>query len=128
MGNSDIGKLSVVICAYTTDRWADLIRSVDAAERELTDDDELIVVIDHNDELFDLATFIGVSRPGVPLTPEDISHLPADKVTLLEVPAMAISSTDCRQRVSDGEPVWYLVPDGVVQYINKYELYTDDRE
>ena len=32
MGNSDIGKLSVVICAYTTDRWADLIRSVDAAE------------------------------------------------------------------------------------------------
>ena len=39
MGNSDIGKLSVVICAYTTDRWADLIRSVDAAERELTDDD-----------------------------------------------------------------------------------------
>jgi nicotinate-nucleotide adenylyltransferase len=37
---------------------------------------------------------------------------------------MAISSTDCRQRVADGEPVWYLVPDGVVQYINKYCLYT----
>jgi nicotinate-nucleotide adenylyltransferase len=36
---------------------------------------------------------------------------------------MAISSTDCRERVADGEPVWYLVPDGVVQYINKHHLY-----
>jgi nicotinate-nucleotide adenylyltransferase len=42
------------------------------------------------------------------------------------VPAMAISSTDCRARVADGEPVWYLVPDGVVQYINKYHLYAAD--
>ena len=49
----------------------------------------------------------------------------ADKVTLLEVPAMAISSTDCRQRVRSGKPVWYLVPDGVVQYIGKYDLYRD---
>ena len=38
---------------------------------------------------------------------------------------MAISSTDCRERVGAGEPVWYLVPDGVVQYINKYALYLD---
>ncbi len=37
---------------------------------------------------------------------------------------MAISSTDCRTRVAAGAPVWYLVPDGVVQYINKYALYT----
>jgi nicotinate-nucleotide adenylyltransferase len=41
----------------------------------------------------------------------------------MEVPAMAISSTDCRARVEGGQPVWYLVPDGVVQYINKYRLY-----
>ena len=44
-------------------------------------------------------------------------------MTLIEVPAMAISSTDCRTRVKRGVPVWYLVPDGVVQYINKYKLY-----
>ena len=36
---------------------------------------------------------------------------------------MAISSTDCRTRVAEGNPVWYLVPDGVVQYIAKYGLY-----
>jgi nicotinate-nucleotide adenylyltransferase len=44
-------------------------------------------------------------------------------VSLHEVPAMAISSTDCRQRVRAGEPVWYLLPDGVVQFIGKYGLY-----
>lgn len=72
------------------------------------------------DELWSLAHFIGVTRPGHPLTD---TGLPADGVSLLEVPAMAISSTDCRDRVHAGEPVWYLVPDGVVQYIGKYGLY-----
>ncbi len=36
---------------------------------------------------------------------------------------MAISSSDCRARVRSGKPVWYLVPDGVVQYISKDRLY-----
>lgn len=79
------------------------------------------------DELFDLAQFIGVSRPGVPLAQHDIEHLPADKVTLIEVPALAISSTDCRERVSEGMPIWYLVPDGIVQYIAKRGLYREDK-
>jgi nicotinate-nucleotide adenylyltransferase len=51
------------------------------------------------------------------------THLPADSVTLVDVPAMAISSSDCRARVSQAQPVWYLVPDGVVQYIAKHRLY-----
>ena len=75
------------------------------------------------DELFDLAEFIGVSRPGIPMDEGDISHLPSDRVTLLEVPAMAISSTDCRERVRRRDPIWYLVPDGIVQYIHKRGLY-----
>ncbi len=75
------------------------------------------------DELFDLAHFVGVSRPGVPLGESDITHLPADKVTLLEVPALSISSTNCRERVAQGLPLWYLVPDGIVQYIAKRGLY-----
>ena len=72
------------------------------------------------DELFSLAHFIGVTRPGHTLSG---AGLPEDRVSLLEVPAMAISSTDCRERVSRGEPVWYLVPDGVVQYVAKHRLY-----
>jgi nicotinate-nucleotide adenylyltransferase len=50
-------------------------------------------------------------------------HLPDGAVSRVEVPAMAISSTDCRTRVAEGRPVWYLVPDGVVQYISKRNLY-----
>lgn len=72
------------------------------------------------DELWELAHFIGVTRPGHLLS--DIG-LPVDRVTLQEIPAMAISSTNCRARVLEGAPVWYLVPDGVAQYIAKHGLY-----
>jgi nicotinate-nucleotide adenylyltransferase len=72
------------------------------------------------DKVFALAHFVGVTRPGFVLSDD---HLPADTVSLIQVPAMAISSTDCRSRVAAGLPVWYLVPDGVVQYIAKRNLY-----
>jgi len=72
------------------------------------------------DELWELAHFIGVTRPGHVLSD---TGLPVDRVTLQEIPAMAISSTNCRSRVLEGAPVWYLVPDGVAQYIAKHGLY-----
>ena len=72
------------------------------------------------EELFSLAHFIGVTRPGHTLADPG---LPAGGVSLVEVPALAISSTDCRARVAKGDPVWYLVPDGVVRYIDKRQLY-----
>ena len=72
------------------------------------------------DDCFDLAHFVGCTRPGHELS---LGTLPPDRVTLVEVPALAISSTDCRARVAAGEPIWYLVPDGVVQYISKHHLY-----
>jgi nicotinate-nucleotide adenylyltransferase len=76
------------------------------------------------DELFALAHFVGCTRPGHRLSGQG---LPEDKVSLVEIPALAISSTECRARVAAGEPVWYLVPDGVVQYIAKRHLYHKDR-
>ena len=74
------------------------------------------------DELFELAHLVGVTRPRFHLSRE---HLSGRDVCLVEVPAMAISSTDCRDRVARGLPVWYLVPDGVVQYIKKRNLYRE---
>jgi len=71
-------------------------------------------------DLWDLAHFVAVSRPEHVVS---VSELPGRNVSWLEVPALAISSTDCRSRVSRGFPVWYLVPDGVVQYISKHDLY-----
>ena len=78
------------------------------------------------DELFSLAHFVGVSRPGY--EPVDLETFPPGAVTLVEVPALAISSSDCRERVARGHPVWYLVPDGVVQYIEKRHLYRSPAE
>ncbi|GAA3618370.1 nicotinate-nucleotide adenylyltransferase [Marihabitans asiaticum] len=110
----------------------DTLRDLHAARPEdelffITGADALAQILSWKDvdELWELAHFIGVTRPGYTLSE---SGLPDEKVTLQEIPAMAISSTDCRERVADGEPVWYLVPDGVVQYINKYALYTRSEE
>jgi nicotinate-nucleotide adenylyltransferase len=74
------------------------------------------------EELFRLAHFVGCTRPGHTLSDPGF---PDGGVSLVEVPALAISSTDCRDRVRQGEPVWYLVPDGVVQYISKRGLYRE---
>ncbi|QTE28635.1 nicotinate-nucleotide adenylyltransferase [Pengzhenrongella sicca] len=71
-------------------------------------------------ELFTMAQFVAVTRPGHQLS---VAGLPPDRVQVLEVPALAISSTDIRARVRAGKPAWYLVPDGVVQYIAKHGLY-----
>jgi nicotinate-nucleotide adenylyltransferase len=79
------------------------------------------------DVLFDLAHFVGCTRPGIELHSPVIDKLPQDKITLIEVPALAISSTDCRARVEEHEPIWYLVPDGIVQYIAKRGLYREVR-
>ncbi|GLY31488.1 nicotinate-nucleotide adenylyltransferase [Kineosporia sp. NBRC 101731] len=108
---------------YTTDTLRDLAALYpDADLYFITGADALTQILSwkNPDELFQLAYFIGVTRPGHRL---DGSGLPADRISLLEVPALAISSTDCRDRVAAGQPVWYLVPDGVVQYINKHGLY-----
>jgi nicotinate-nucleotide adenylyltransferase len=74
------------------------------------------------DELFKLAHFVGCTRPGHRLSG---AGLPDERVSLVEIPALAISSTGCRERVRAGEPTWYLVPDGIVQYISKRQLYRE---
>ena len=108
---------------YTVDTLRDLraqrpgsdlffITGADAIEQILTWKDI--------DQLWSMAHFVAVTRPGHAMHVEDI---PPTSVSRLEVPALAISSTDCRARVRAGAPVWYLVPDGVVQYIAKHGLY-----
>jgi nicotinate-nucleotide adenylyltransferase len=111
---------------YTVDTLQDLRAARPEAEIFfITGADALAQILSWRDaeKLFGLAHFIGVTRPGYTL---DDHHLPDGSVSLVEVPAMAISSTACRDRVALGEPVWYLVPDGVVQYIQKRNLYAEE--
>lgn len=75
------------------------------------------------DQIWGLAHFVAVSRPGHQMT---LPEHPEGAISVLEIPALAISSTDIRQRVSAAKPVWYLVPDGVVQYIAKHQLYAGE--
>jgi nicotinate-nucleotide adenylyltransferase len=78
------------------------------------------------EKLFELACFVGCTRPGYEMDQARLEGIPTDRVTILEIPALAISSTECRERRAKGDPVWYLVPDGVVQYIAKHNLYSPD--
>ncbi|MGH3620833.1 MAG: nicotinate-nucleotide adenylyltransferase [Sciscionella sp.] len=105
----------------------DTLRDLHAAQPDdelyfITGADALEAILSWREagEVFTLAHFVGVTRPGYDL---DGHHLPSGSVSLIEVPAMSISSTACRSRVAAGQPVWYLVPDGVVQYIAKRGLY-----
>lgn len=72
------------------------------------------------DQAWGLARFVAVSRPGHQM---QLPESPEGAIVELEVPALSISSTDCRDRVETDKPIWYLVPDGVVQYIAKHGLY-----
>ncbi|EFG48013.1 nicotinate-nucleotide adenylyltransferase [Brevibacterium mcbrellneri ATCC 49030] len=112
---------------YTIDTLRDLVQ-IYGHETELffiTGADALAQILSWKDvdELFSLAHFVGVSRPGHDLTRKG---LPEHRLSLMHIPALAISSTDCRDRVENYMPVWYLVPDGVVQYINKHNLYRSE--
>jgi len=114
---------------YTVDTLRDLHRQrPDADLYFITGADALADIFTWRDpeELFALAKFVGCTRPGFVMDADTLAKIPHDRVTMVEVPALAISSTDCRRRTMRGEPVWYLVPDGVVQYIAKHQLYPRD--
>jgi len=111
---------------YTIDTLRDLRaeRGPDAELFFITGADALTEIFTWRDadELFKLAHFVGCTRPGHQLS---LSGLPQENVSLIEIPALAISSTECRARVRSGGPIWYLVPEGIAQYISKRKLYLD---
>jgi nicotinate-nucleotide adenylyltransferase len=112
---------------YTIDTLHDLRKRFDSSVELffITGADALSAILGwhRSADLFALAHFVGVTRPGHHLSDPGF---PDGGVSLVEVPALAISSTGCRERVRGGEPVWYLVPDGVVQYISKRGLYGEE--
>jgi nicotinate-nucleotide adenylyltransferase len=119
---------------YTTDTLTELRRDLIAAAGEgapppelffITGADALNQILTWNnaEQLTELAHFVGCTRPGHQLSNPG---LPEGAASLVEIPALAISSTECRERVGRNEPIWYLVPDGIVQYISKRGLYRAD--
>ncbi len=76
------------------------------------------------EEVLNLAHFIAATRPGY-----DVARFEREaptrhpNISVMTVPALAISSSDIRQRVREGRPIRYLVPEGVQTYIEKTQLY-----
>lgn len=105
---------------YTVDTLTDLREQLPGAELYfITGADALARLSEWKDaeRLPELARFVGVTRPGHSLSQLDTPH------ALVEVPAMAVSSTDVRRRVRSGAPVRYLVPRAVAEYIAQHDLY-----
>jgi len=76
------------------------------------------------DGVLSLAHFIAATRPGYDLARFEAKDAPRHpNVSVMHIPALAISSTDVRERVHDGRPIRYLVPEGVKSYVEKAALY-----
>jgi nicotinate-nucleotide adenylyltransferase len=76
------------------------------------------------DQVLALAEFIAATRPSFDLD-RLVNQVPgaAGRVHRMDIPALAISSSDIRARVARGAPIQYLVPDGVARYIQEHALY-----
>ncbi len=118
---------------YTIDTIEDLRRvyGPDATLYFITGADALLEILTWKDaaKLVDMCQFIAASRPGYSLSllEKALGSFFTEKrraFHLLEVPALAISSTDIRERVRSGRPIQYLLPETVAYYIIKNRLYT----
>lgn len=123
--------------SYTLDSLKEL-RSAFSPEKALyfiTGLDAILEIATWQDytELFELADFIAVTRPGYNV--EALTQLEKtlgrerfSKVHPFPVTLLAISSRDIRRRIREGKSVRYLVPDNVARYIEKERLYVSDKD
>ncbi len=113
---------------YTVDTMCEL-RSIHGPQAELffiTGADAILDILTwkDSDRLADVCTLIAATRPGYDLARFDQQPgAEGLRVEMMEVPALAISSTDIRGRVADRRPVRYLLPEAVAMYAHKNRLY-----
>jgi nicotinate-nucleotide adenylyltransferase len=119
---------------YTVDTLQELRRE---AEEEvelffITGADAILEIFHWKDpqEVLSTAHVIAATRPGYDIArfEKEAPMTRHPKVSVMDIPALAISSTDIRRRVRDGQPIRYLVPEGVHTYIRKTRLYMDAQE
>lgn len=114
--------------SYTRDtlRWFRALHGPSAELFFITGADAILQILSWKDpeETLDLATFIAASRPGHDLTElGELGQEVAQRVEVLRIPALAISSSEIRGRVGEGRPIRYLVPDTVARYVAKRGFY-----
>jgi nicotinate-nucleotide adenylyltransferase len=115
---------------HTVDTLAELRRRAEGEEELffITGADAMLEIFQWKDpeELLQQAHFIAATRPGYDLARfEREAPTSHPKVSVMHIPALAISSTGIRERVARGEPIRYLVPEGVHTYVEKARLYRE---
>ena len=111
---------------YAVDTLRALKDETDADLWFITGADAIVEIVQWKEpqELFELAHFIAATRPGWDVQGLEVPGEDGQNaVTVMNIPALAISSTDIRERVKGGRPIRYLVPEGVKSYIEKAGLY-----
>ena len=122
--------------SYTIDTLKELkkIYGTDTEFFFITGADAILEILTwkKTEEIIDLCYMIAATRPGYNLLKlEELRENLAkraknyedNKILVMEIPALAISSTDIRERVRTGRTIDYLVPEGVNNYILKHGLY-----
>lgn len=119
--------------SYTVDTVHDMRRCFPDAEIYfITGADAVLEILNWRrvEELLSLCFFVAATRPGFRLEnlQQRLGALPEHllrRIYTMEVPALAISSTDIRRRVREGRPIKYLLPETVERYIYRAGLYRD---
>lgn len=117
--------------AIDTVRYFKSIMNYDSELFFITGADAILEIVTWKDveELLESCKFIAATRPGFDLNKlrerlsSKLSEVHLRKIVDINVPAMAISSTDIRARVKKGYPIKYLLPEAVENFIEKNELY-----
>lgn len=85
------------------------------------------------DQVVTLAKLVVVNRPGFDLPMAKLqAGLPEidlnERLILLDVPLVEISSTEIRSRVAQGISIRYLLPEEVIGYIEREKIYLPEEE
>lgn len=109
--------------SYTADTVEELARASPGAELFLVVGTDVAAELDtwvRVDVIQEAATLVLVDRPGAPLP-----ALPGWRVEHVDVPQVAISSTELRARAAAGLPLDGLVPAAAVRLIGECGLYAE---
>lgn len=117
--------------SYTVDTLRQLVNNYPDTEFYLITGADAILEITtwkSFEQLAELCYFIAATRPGYQNENflKQIKILPGklpEKIFPIEVPGVAVSSTEIRKRIAQGKPIKYLLPQKIENYIFQNRLY-----
>ena len=73
------------------------------------------------EQIFKLAKIVVLRRPGSEESPVIDKY--KNRIILIDLPLIPVSSTDLRHKIGNGQDYHNLIPCGVAEIIDKYNLY-----